>query len=212
MKLPPGIRFSEEEVLIIIQKVVNTLAAKLRFGYHEVEDMKQQGALYAIKVLSEADKYDVTKPLENFLYTHIRNRFINYKRDNYVRSELPCKTCIFFDPKFKKSTSGCAAFADKSDCKKLSDWRARNEAKRSLMKPVDMNIINEGESADDFNVIDSMSFIELEQLIDKHLDVELRSDYLRMRQQQPIPKSRRKRVQEAVLAIKEEFYDENEEG
>src|SRR5690348_9353769 len=121
MKLPDGIKYSEAEVLDIIERVVKTLAAKFRFGYHEIEDMKQYGILCAIKVLSEPNKYDVTKPLENFLYTHIRNRFINYKRDNYMRSEVPCKTCIFFDPQLKKSKNKCAAFTDKGNCKKLSE-------------------------------------------------------------------------------------------
>lgn len=210
MKVPQGM--TEGEAVDVIDKVVNALARKFRFGYHAIEDMKQQGRLFAVEVLTHGN-YDESRPLENFLFTHVRNRLINYKRDNYVRNEPPCRSCPFFDPKCKQSTNQCSAFEDKTECKKLMDWKLRNDAKKSLMQPVDVSIMGDtpGRSQD---MASLASFKELEHLIDKHLSVELRSDYLRMKADEAIPKSRRQRVREAILAIIQasEREDEDEEG
>ena len=84
---------SEEQVLQIINDISNRLAAKFKFGYHEIEDMKQQARMFAWEAL---DRYDGVRPLENFLWTHVRNRLYNFKRNNYSRLEKPCDTCEFF--------------------------------------------------------------------------------------------------------------------
>jgi hypothetical protein len=172
--------------------------------------MKQQGALFAIQALS-GTAYDESRPLENFLYTHVRNRFINYKRDNYLRNEVPCKTCIFYDKHLKLSTNACSAFPeDKTECPKLSDWEAKNTTKKNIMKPLDASMVTDRSLECESSVFEDVSFAELETAINVGLPAELRSDYLRMRQHQVIPKSRRQKVREAVLIIKKEFYGENE--
>lgn len=198
MKIPPGM--TEDEVVTVIYRVVNTLAKKFRFGYHTSDDLRQEGARFAIEAMNNG-KYDTTRPLENFLYTHIRNRLINYKRDNYIRNEPPCKTCIFFDPKRKKSTNQCAAFEDKDECKKLTDWKARNATKQSIMRPLDTSVVSDHSMQEDSTSFESASFSEIKDRIDELLPADLRTDYLRMLDHITIPKSRRERVRQVIMEI-----------
>jgi DNA-directed RNA polymerase specialized sigma24 family protein len=74
----------ESEFLDIVDRIANKLSRKFLFGYHTVDDMRQQCYLEALKGL---ENYDHSRPLENFLWIHIRNRLFNYKRDNYTRPD-----------------------------------------------------------------------------------------------------------------------------
>lgn len=74
----------ENEFIEIVDRIAQRLARKFLFGYHTLEDMKQQCYVEALKGL---EKYDKSRPLENFLWIHIRNRLFNYKRDNYTRPD-----------------------------------------------------------------------------------------------------------------------------
>ena len=67
---------SEEELLSTIDIISKKLAYKFRFGYHEIEDMKQQISIFALEGMAN---YDHNRPLENFLWTHVRNRLFNTK-------------------------------------------------------------------------------------------------------------------------------------
>lgn len=80
MKIPKGM--TEQEVIETITKVVDRQAAKFRFGYYEVEDMRQEAFIIAMDAL---DRYDEKRPLENFLAVHVNNRLKNFKRDNFYR-------------------------------------------------------------------------------------------------------------------------------
>lgn len=203
MKIPKG--YSEQQVLDIIDNVVNRLARKFRFGHYDVDDLKQEGRCEALEVLA-SNKYDETRPLENFLYTHIRNRYINLQRNKFSRREIPCKTCPFYDPENLKSTNcnQCAVFVDKMECEKWSSWEYRNAAKRNIMAPIDIdNVRDESESnmRDEALLDESASYKELLQLIDKKLPVSLRADYLRLIAKEPIPKYRSDKVRKAILEI-----------
>jgi hypothetical protein len=172
LKVPEG--YTQDQVLLIIDKVTTRLAPRFRFGYHSVEDLKQEGARFALEVL-ERGVYDASRPLENFLFIHVRNRLSGYKRDNYLRSEEPC-SC--------------------TDCKRHLAWKARNEVKRSLMSPIDVELTqplaSQAEGCLDNDILN---------LIDDNLPLELRSDYLRMRERVALPKARRMRVQNAIIEI-----------
>lgn len=193
---PKGEAEAEAALAATIYRVVDLLASRFRFGYYSVEDMRQQGCVFALEAINKG--YDASRPLENFLYTHLRNRFINLKRDKYVRNEPPCRTCIFYDPQLRKSENACAAFEDKSECKKLSDWKIRNAAKKSLMKPLDVSL-----SSDSLCRVypNNFDFDELKRFIDEHLPADLRTDYLRLCEGLTLPKVRRQKVREAVLEI-----------
>lgn len=186
MKIPPN--KTEQEVVDIIYKVVNTLANKFKFGYLSAEDIRQEGARFAIEALN-GTAYDPARPLENFLYVHVRNRLINYKRDHYSRSEPPCQS------------------DDDASRKRLDDWAKRNAAKQSLMRPLDVSLVNEDVCEADGMVVEDAALSEIHDLIDKDLPAELRSDYLRMLSGFSIPKVRKDRVREAIISIwKESNY------
>ena len=80
MKIPSNL--SEQEVINTITKVARKLAPKYVFASYEVEDIEQEAFLMGVEGLK---RYDTSKPLENFMYTHINNRLKNFKRDNYYR-------------------------------------------------------------------------------------------------------------------------------
>lgn len=193
----------EAEVLSIIERVVNILVGKCRYGYHTADDIKQDGRFFALKCL-QSGKYDRTRPLANFLYVHVRNRLVNDKRNTFFRKEPPCYTCIFYDPRCEKSTNQCAVYKDKDDCKKLTNWKIRNMAKKSLMQPVDISLISAGSSSHkSVNLDNQLDFSSLKDLIDKELPVELRADYLRMLGGERVAKPRKNKVRKAVLKILE---------
>jgi len=80
---------AENEVLSIIERVADRYAYKFRFGYHEVEDIKQEAIIIGLEALK---RYDESLPLENFLARHIRNRLITFVRDNYYRRDVSSST------------------------------------------------------------------------------------------------------------------------
>ena len=54
----------------IIERIATRLGQKFRFGYHTLDDMKQQAALFAWEGIN--DSWDPERPLENFLWIHVR--------------------------------------------------------------------------------------------------------------------------------------------
>lgn len=121
---------SEQELLDTIDIISTKLSYKFKFGYHELEDMKQQISIFALEGLQN---YDYQRPLENFLWTHVRNRLYNYKRDNYQRPDKPCNTCPFFDKACANKDNDCTKFTNKMNCDLYESWYKRNNAKKNLM-------------------------------------------------------------------------------
>lgn len=200
---PVSVDEAEAEIVRVMQRVCRMLAPQFKFGYHSVEDIEQQGVIEAIEVLAEDGKYDVSRPLENFLYVHVHNSLSNFRRKHFMRYEPPCGCC---DPHLPP------AFP----CSKFRDWQSRNFVKRNLMQPLDMaNVADESEVGlrDESVVEDDAMASELRALLDGELPVELRKDYLQMLDGKLLPKARRERVREAVLEImRGRGYFDAEEG
>ena len=76
-------KVSESEFVQVWEKISKKLGYKFKFGYHSHEDMKQQAAIFALEGLKN---YDYKRPLENFLWTHVRNRLFNFKRNNFSKN------------------------------------------------------------------------------------------------------------------------------
>jgi DNA-directed RNA polymerase specialized sigma24 family protein len=176
MKLPSNM--TEDEVLAIINNVANRLASRFKFGYHSIEDMKQQARLFAVRSM---EKYDESRPLENFLWTCVHNLLFNYKRDNYLRHKSPCHKCD------KQETC-------KEDCKILIEWEARNTSRQNLMFPVTMENVD-GEGEDNMGTTYDLEAIvdnaELMKKIDRELPVELRHDFVRLKLSLRLAKNKR---------------------
>ena len=168
---------SEEELLETIEVIGKKLAYKFKFGYHEIEDMKQQISLFALQGLKN---YDSNRPLENFLWTHVRNRLFNHKRDNYQRPDKPCIKCPLFDKLSGNSDSNCTKYRNKLDCEPYRSWHSRNLTKKNLMHLTTIEDLKEYLcSANIYQNNEEVN--ELIKLLDEELFGEYRSIYLKVR-------------------------------
>ena len=206
MQTPKGM--TEQEVLDTIENVVNSLARNFRFGYFDVDDMKQEGRLFALEGLPRYNSK--IGPLENFLRSHVRNRFLNLKRNKLSRHQPPCIQCPFYDPDCHVSTNKCAEFTDKRECEKWAGWEDRNSAKKNLVQPLDISSIRD-ERENNMRTIEDLGMdfdlSELRLLIDRSLPVFYRADYNRMCNDVHVPKQQRLRVIEEIKKIISENYN-----
>lgn len=183
--LPNGV--SEQEFLTVLDNISKRLGHKFKFGYHSFDDMKQQAAIFALEGLQ---KYDKSRPLENFLWTHVRNRLFNYKRDNYQRPDKPCLTCPLYDPHCKKSTSQCEDFHNKEDCDLYSSWSLRNNNKKNIMKPIGIEDLKENyKHSNNHDIVDTIFNQQIIDLLDQHIPAQHRETYLRLKYGEKVYKS-----------------------
>lgn len=168
-------QIDEKDLILAIDNISKKLAYKFRFGYHNVEDMQQQISIFAIEGL---EKYDYERPLENFLWTHVRNRLYNFKRDNYQRPDRPCNTCEFLDRSSGDELNNCTKFCDKNDCELYKNWLQRNSVKKNLM------YLNTVENLRDYAGKSSSANgdnKELFRILDEELTDEARTTYLKIK-------------------------------
>ena len=165
---------TEAEVLAIMTTVVNRIAHKYRFGYYDIDDIKQEAFIIAMEAM---DRYDEGRPLENFLAVHISNRLKNFKRDNFFRPD--------YVPPSGKITND-------------------NNTKRFLMEPLDIDNIrdeHERNMRGEENIVDELAKKELMDIVDTSLDMGLRGDYLRILHGVYVPKPRREQIYESIMQI-----------
>ena len=171
------------EELAIIDKVAKRLARRFKFGYYEVADIEQQARLIALEGLK---RYDGVRPLENYLWVHVRNRLCNFKRDNFMRPHGPCKKCDFYQGANSGSVDGdfCEEYKNIDDCLILQQWRAKNTVKLNLIYPIEFACVDdyhENGMHDSIITEDQVFSNELETILDRHIPVEHRHNYLRLR-------------------------------
>jgi len=189
---------TEEQVLQTINNIAKRLASKFRFGYHEIEDMKQQARLFAWEGLKN---YDGIRPLENFLWTHVRNRLYNFKRNNFGRPDKPCDTCPFFDIHFQNSQGyGCKAYDSHEECDLYLGWMNRNTAKRNIMNTTKLDL----DIQDQDNVANQFDRDHIFNLVDTSLPVRYREDWIRLINDLKLPKARKDVLVDVVLNILKE--------
>lgn len=83
MKVPDNM--TVDEVVTTITIIARKLAPKYVFAGYDEDDIAQEGFIIGIEGL---ERYDSSRPLSNFMYTHIANRLKNFKRDNYYRLDI----------------------------------------------------------------------------------------------------------------------------
>tara|TARA_B100002052_G_C15868121_1_gene593314 strand:+ start:758 stop:1255 length:498 start_codon:yes stop_codon:yes gene_type:complete len=66
-----------------ILKVIDRIAPRYVFGYYELDDIKQESYIICCEAL---EKYDESRPFENFISKHLSNRLKTLIRDKYCRS------------------------------------------------------------------------------------------------------------------------------
>ena len=171
----------ENEFLNVVDIIAKKLAYKFKFGYHDFDDMKQQISIFALEGLKN---YDHKRPLENFLWTHVRNRLFNYKRDNYQRPDKPCLSCPLYDPNKKYNISGCKEYNNKNDCELYANWSSRNSNKKNLMHLTTIDEIKNYASIfydNNKDILEKISNIEIFELLDSKLIGEERIIYLKIK-------------------------------
>jgi hypothetical protein len=190
---------SEEEFLKVLNNISKRLGHKFKFGYHSFDDMKQQAAIFALEGL---EKYDHNRPLENFLWTHVRNRLFNYKRNNYQRPDKPCLSCPFFDKGYKCSKNQCTEFENKNDCELYSAWSSRNENKKNIMQPthIDSDILHHKTSNDPLSIISNKEIIDF---LDANISNEHRETYLKIKHGSKVPKQNIVKLQNYIKLLME---------
>ena len=172
---------TESEVLEVVNRICDRYAYKFKFGYFEPDDIRQEAFIIAIDAL---ERYDESRPLENFLAVHVKNRLNNFKRDRYYRQH-----------------------------KKLDENIDQlNNSKKFLMDTLDISNIRdekEGNMRIDDDFIEKIANEELLEIIEEHLDVSFRSDYLRVKDGTYVPKPRREQIMEEITEIlKDHGYEE----
>jgi hypothetical protein len=145
--------------------------------------MKQQAAIFALEGL---EKYDNKRPLENFLWTHVRNRLFNYKRDNYQRPDKPCLSCVFYDAHCATSTNQCNEYDDKTNCEEYHTWNNRNTNKKNIMKPVGIEDLKEqnvhvARLSSQQSILELVSDQQILKLLDETIPAQHRSTYLKLK-------------------------------
>lgn len=191
MEMPKGM--TEQEVTDIIQRVARRLATNFCFGSHTKEDMRQQASLFAVQIMNKG-LYDNSRPLENFLFYSVRNLLINFKRDNYKRTDCPCDLCYGKLP-------GDTAHDDGRYCKKFMTWQNRNNTKQNILSPLDIgNIADENEARTRYEstMAQDVEDSEILDIIDRELPIEFRSLYLRMREGMSVPKVKRDELRKVI--------------
>lgn len=198
MKLPEGV--TEAEALDAIENAVRILAPNYTFGIYDLEDIRQEARIFGMDAMPRYNPRGYLpdgKPrrrLDNFIYSHIRYRLNNLRRDKYRRNDPPCVLCHRGEDHVRGKS-----------CKSYSAWKRRNEAKASLMSPVALDLIpderQQPERRLSSEVEDRAEMNEVLRRVDEGLDVELRATYLQMRAGKSVPKSRRLQVEEAVKEI-----------
>lgn len=207
-KIPKLIRdkgLSEQDVLDIIESVASRLWSKFKFGYHDECDMKQEARMAALGKLA---KYDGSFPLENYLYVCVHNELFNLKRNKFERPDKPCYTCPFYDKHNMESHNQCTGFADKIECNLYRNWYKRNNAKRNIMEPTDIENIQDV-NEDNMRLLDTTTDIERKELlaiIDKNLDIKHRKDYLKLLHGIKLPRVRRIMIEEVLQELLKEHY------
>lgn len=194
--LPNGV--TESEFLQVLDNISRRLGHKFRFGYHDFDDMKQQAAIFAMEGL---EKYDNSRPLENFLWTHVRNRLFNYKRNNYQRPDKPCHTCPFFDKSYKCSNNQCSKYTEKKDCELYLAWSSRNDAKKNIMQPT--YIENDNYHSADGDFVGVLGNDEIIQFLDANIQTEHRENYLKLKHGIKIPKAQLTKLVSHIKSIME---------
>tara|TARA_Y100001938_G_scaffold150688_1_gene242824 strand:+ start:2207 stop:2803 length:597 start_codon:yes stop_codon:yes gene_type:complete len=196
---------TEEEVLKVIDKTVAYLAPSFKFGYFDIEDMKQEGFIFCLDALKsfnfkKSNQDELSNALFTFLKTHVRWRFLNMRRKQLARIEPPACSCDLC-----KTDS-----ANRLDCKKYSNWVKRNMAKRSLMEPFDVDELYSKEVSGNLNFTDSLTSSEVRKILDQHIPAAIRVDYRKFIDGDSLSKNKVENlVQEIKNILNEYYFNEN---
>jgi hypothetical protein len=182
---PPGL--TEADVLQAIERACEHIPRRLLFPGVTEDDLRQEARMYCIELLGKG-KYDGRRPLANYLFTHVRRRLLNKKRNEYHRYDAPCATCYAGTP---CSPGGF--------CPKFVAWKKRQDLRARIRQPQVLDWspepVREGDAER------AVAGSQLREMIDAELPIEMRVTYLRMLAGVPVQTVDKRRVREKILEI-----------
>jgi hypothetical protein len=215
MHIPDGM--TEEEVLSIIDAVVRSVAPSFAFAYYDTLDIEQEGRMEALKALPSYTR-DRKASLYTFLRVVVRSRLLNLQRNKVGNIKQACYSC--------SSLANCPHTEDTTDCPRMQQNIKNSTAKRNIMEPCDIDSVHmsmsrgrgrgKSSSSDatqtttiygyENDEIDEITKKEISELVDKHMPLSLRSDYLRWRDGNRLPQRRNDVLLEAMRGIVDRYY------
>ena len=191
----PKYKDLSDDILATIDRVVYKLAPKFKFGYYELEDIHQEGRIFALEAL---DKHDGVRPLENFLYAHVHNRLFNLKRKEYFRPEKPCDSC----PLLIKGN--CTGFDNMEHCIPYKKWIDKKELKKNLADsapniPQDLFLVHSNYTDIDL----AMDGKNLFEIVDKEMPIKYRQDWIKFCNNTKLALGKQKTLLEVIGSILE---------
>lgn len=184
LNLPDGM--TEDEFVSIVNNVAGQLCHKFKFGYYEIDDIKQECFIEAIDALN---RYDPDRPLVNFLWSHLHNRLCNLKRKKYFRREKPCDNCPL--NAYVAETDECTAFEDRLECAPYAVWAKKNDTKKNIMNPIGLSSMNDEQEKNarvDSDMLSNVANNEIISLIDDNISLANRKYWLQQKGGIKIPK------------------------
>lgn len=201
--MPHFNNYTEAETLQIIDNTVKKLARRFKFGYHEIDDIEQEARIEALKGLQ---KYDESRPMENFLWVHVRNRLCNFRRDNFLRPHGPCQQCEHND---NQSLDTCHNHDQKDDCDTRQAWLDKNAAKINVLYPIEFSCVddyNEPNMQDGRLTETCVLNNELRIILNRYIPIHYRHYYLKLIYGYRVSPQYRAILIETIRGIMDEHY------
>ncbi|MBN9517404.1 hypothetical protein J0H58_02620 [bacterium] len=185
---------SDAEFVAVVEKVAGVLFKQFGRVHGDLDDFRQQVALWALSALP---KYDPARgTLGAFVHRHARFRAMNALRDQITRDDPLCKSCHAGVP--------CDRAGDRQQCPGYAKWLRRNQAKSNIARPLSMGDHpdrGEGLACYTPNVEGGVLDADLMRFIDERLPTVVRGDYLRLMAGEAVTSCRKAAVRRAVAAI-----------
>lgn len=173
LKIPNNM--TEAETMSIIDKVCSSVSNNFSFGHFDSDDIYQESFIICAEII---DKYDGTRPLENFLNVSLRNRLRNFKRDNSQYYKYQCEVC---------------GNQDIENCENCLRHRVVHQTKKNIEHPINIDDVSESVVYEGDDIKQYMKK-EIFGLINKHLPLHMRTDYLKIMSDVYVNKNRRDEI------------------
>lgn len=208
MKIPKG--YTEDRVLSDIEYVATKLSRHFKFGYYTQDDIKQEGCVFALGGLKKYNPKKETS-LRTFLYTHVRNRFINLRRNQCFTQSNPCLSCGFYDADNLGCTDKCREFENKTYCQEYTKWLAVSKSKSILMCDGFSQSDNNLDVVVNSDALEHMCNQEILNTINANMSSAMREDYCRFLQGARLSNNRKQKLISFIKKIlKEKGLMEND--
>ena len=183
------------KILQLIQALACKLASRYRFSYHTIEDIEQEAIIIGLEGLSRYNKE--MGALSTFLYHHINNRLKNFKRNHTHYLTQTCPICNSKTPS--------------KDCEVCQYNETKRLARKNILEPISLDSVDDENERNMWTELDLIQYLESKEIfsiIESYLPVDLRADYLRLRDGALVPYGRKLKLIEFIQTILEEHGHE----